>query len=62
VDLGQEWPQPLDELETLRHELRQYSRAMAEQRPWAIAANKCDLPLALVSNYVVITGNLLFLI
>ncbi|XP_059490481.1 GTPase Obg [Neocloeon triangulifer] len=46
VDLAQPWPQPLHELYTLREELRQYSESVAQQRGWAIAANKIDLQLA----------------
>ncbi|KAF4518891.1 hypothetical protein B566_EDAN015283 [Ephemera danica] len=46
IDLAQEWPQPIEELQVLRNEIRQYSSAMARERPWAITANKIDLPLA----------------
>ncbi|XP_065337808.1 GTPase Obg [Cloeon dipterum] len=46
VDLAQPWPQPLDELYTLRDELRKYSETVAQQRIWAIAANKIDQNLA----------------
>lgn len=48
VDLGNPWPQPMDELYTLRNELRKYSATVAQQRAWMIAGNKIDLDLAKV--------------
>jgi len=51
VDLAQPWPQPIDELYTLRDEIRKYSATIAQQRPWAIAANKIDLQLAQVKIF-----------
>ena len=41
IDLGQ--PDPVEQLETLRFELEQYSKGLS-QRPHAVIANKIDLP------------------
>ena len=41
IDLGQ--PDPVEQLETLRFELEQYSKGLS-RRPHAVIANKIDLP------------------
>ena len=46
IDLGQ--PDPVEQFETLRFELEQYSAGLS-QRPHAVIANKIDLPGAIDS-------------
>lgn len=50
LDLSE--PEPWNQLEALRHELRQFSPELAE-RPQLIIANKIDLPNSKVSNFCV---------